>query len=43
MITLLWSLKILKINLKPLNLMGFVIRWIATKSIRDICMSCIDL
>lgn len=43
MITLLWSLEILKINLKALNLMGFVIRKIAVKFIRDICMPCLDL
>ena len=43
MIILLRSLKILKINLKALNLMEFVIRWIAVKLIRDICLPCLNL
>ena len=38
MIILLWSLEILKINLEALNLIEFVIRWIAVKLIRDICL-----
>ena len=43
MIILLWSLEILKINLKALNLIEFVIRWIAVKLIRDICPPCLNL